>query len=78
MDFYLSLSLSFSYVRAEVIAGFVNALFLLFISFFIFSEAIEVSSIAVYLALLHARVNFLLSLTCMYFLIMCLCVCMCL
>ena len=31
------------YVRAEVIAGFVNALFLLFISFFIFSEAIEVS-----------------------------------
>ena len=30
------------YVRAEVIAGFVNALFLLFIAFFIFSEAIEV------------------------------------
>ena len=30
------------YVRAEVIAGFVNALFLLFIAFFIFAEAIEV------------------------------------
>lgn len=30
------------YVRAEVVAGFVNALFLLFIAFFIFSEAIEV------------------------------------
>ncbi|XP_064387134.1 zinc transporter 7-like isoform X2 [Halichondria panicea] len=32
---------SFGYVRAEVIAGFVNALFLLFIGFFIFAEAIE-------------------------------------
>ena len=31
------------YVRAEIVAGFVNALFLLFIAFFIFSEAIEVS-----------------------------------
>lgn len=31
------------YVRAEVIAGFVNALFLLFVAFFIFAEAIEVS-----------------------------------
>lgn len=30
------------YVRAEVLAGFVNGLFLLFIGFFIFSEAIEV------------------------------------
>lgn len=30
------------YVRAEIVAGFVNALFLLFIAFFIFSEAIEV------------------------------------
>ena len=30
------------YVRAEVMAGFVNGLFLLFISFFIFSEAVEV------------------------------------
>ena len=40
-----------SYVRAEVIAGFVNGLFLIFISFFIFSEAVEViesSSIFVY------------------------------
>ena len=33
---------SYGYVRAEVIAGFVNALFLLFIAFFIFAEAIEV------------------------------------
>ena len=31
-----------SYVRAEVLAGFVNGLFLVFISFFIFSEAVEV------------------------------------
>ena len=31
------------YVRAEVIAGFVNAMFLLFVAFFIFAEAIEVS-----------------------------------
>ena len=30
-------------MRAEVIAGFVNALFLLFVAFFIFAEAIEVS-----------------------------------
>ncbi len=30
-----------SYVRAEVLAGFINGLFLLFISFFIFSEAVE-------------------------------------
>ena len=33
---------SFSFVRAEVLAGFVNGLFLLFIGFFIFSEAVEV------------------------------------
>lgn len=32
---------SYGYVRAEVLAGFINALFLLFIAFFIFSEAIE-------------------------------------
>lgn len=32
---------SFGYVRAEVMAGFVNALFLLFISFFILSESVE-------------------------------------
>lgn len=32
---------SYGYVRAEVIAGFVNGLFLLFISFFIMSEAVE-------------------------------------
>ena len=30
------------YVRAEVLAGFVNGLFLMFIGFFIFSEAVEV------------------------------------
>lgn len=32
---------SYGYVRAEVLAGFVNSLFLLFISFFIISEAVE-------------------------------------
>lgn len=32
---------SFGYVRAEVLAGFVNGLFLLFIAFFIMSEAVE-------------------------------------
>lgn len=32
---------SYGYVRAEVIAGFVNAMFLLFVAFFIFAEAIE-------------------------------------
>lgn len=32
---------SYGYVRAEVIAGFVNSLFLLFIAFFILSEAVE-------------------------------------
>lgn len=32
---------TFGYVRAEVIAGFVNGLFLLFIAFYIFTEAIE-------------------------------------
>lgn len=31
----------YGYVRAEVLAGFVNGLFLLFIAFFIFSEAVE-------------------------------------
>ncbi|ESO13116.1 hypothetical protein HELRODRAFT_62861 [Helobdella robusta] len=31
----------YGYVRAEIIAGFVNGLFLLFIAFFIFSEAVE-------------------------------------
>ena len=33
----------FRYARAEVIAGFVNGLFLVFIAFFILSEAVEVS-----------------------------------
>lgn len=32
---------SFGYVRAEVLAGFVNGLFLLFIAFFIMSESVE-------------------------------------
>merc|ERR1712203_168773 len=31
----------YGYVRAETLAGFINGLFLLFISFFIFSEAVE-------------------------------------
>nr|KAI8754156.1 zinc transporter 7-like [Biomphalaria glabrata] len=34
-------SYSYGYVRAEILAGFVNGLFLLFIAFFIFSEAVE-------------------------------------
>lgn len=34
-------SYSYGYVRAETLAGFINGLFLLFISFFIFSEAVE-------------------------------------
>ena len=32
---------SFGYVRAEVLAGFINGIFLLFISFFILYEAVE-------------------------------------
>lgn len=32
---------SYGYVRAEVLAGFVNSLFLLFIAFFIMKEAVE-------------------------------------
>jgi len=32
---------SYGYVRAEVMAGFINALFLMFVGFFIFSEAVE-------------------------------------
>lgn len=32
---------TYGYVRAEVLAGFVNSLFLLFISFFIMSESVE-------------------------------------
>lgn len=34
--------LFFRYVRAEVLAGFVNGLFLIFTAFFIFSEGVEV------------------------------------
>lgn len=37
----IHLFLILGYVRAEVLAGFVNSLFLLFISFFIMSEAVE-------------------------------------
>ncbi|OBS74013.1 hypothetical protein A6R68_15451, partial [Neotoma lepida] len=32
---------SYGYVRAEVLAGFVNGLFLIFTAFFIFSEGVE-------------------------------------
>ncbi|XP_071952723.1 zinc transporter 7-like [Antedon mediterranea] len=32
---------SYGYVRAEIIAGFINGLFLVFVAFFIFSEAVE-------------------------------------
>ena len=34
-----------SYVRAEVLAGFVNGLFLIFTAFFIFSEGVEVGAL---------------------------------
>lgn len=34
---------TYGYVRAEVLAGFVNGLFLVFIAFFILSESVEVS-----------------------------------
>ena len=33
---------TYGYVRADTLAGFVNAIFLVFIAFFILSEAIEV------------------------------------
>jgi divalent metal cation (Fe/Co/Zn/Cd) transporter len=33
---------TYGYVRADTLAGFVNAVFLVFIAFFILSEAIEV------------------------------------
>ena len=32
---------SYGYVRAEILSGFINGLFLLFVAFFIFSEAVE-------------------------------------
>ncbi|CAG5122584.1 unnamed protein product, partial [Candidula unifasciata] len=32
---------SFGYVRAEILAGFVNGICLLFVGFFIFSEAVK-------------------------------------
>ncbi|EDO29786.1 predicted protein, partial [Nematostella vectensis] len=32
---------SYGYARAEIMAGFVNGLFLIFVAFFIFSEAVE-------------------------------------
>ena len=35
---------TYGYVRADTLAGFVNAVFLVFIAFFILSEAIEVGS----------------------------------
>lgn len=39
----ISICLFSRYGRAEVMAGFVNGLFLVFVAFFIFSEAVEVS-----------------------------------
>ena len=39
----VTISLISRYGRAEVMAGFVNGLFLVFVAFFIFSEAVEVS-----------------------------------
>ncbi|KAJ7408766.1 solute carrier family 30 member 7 [Willisornis vidua] len=38
---------SYGYVRAEVLAGFVNGLFLIFTAFFIFSEGVEGMSTAI-------------------------------
>ena len=40
----------FRYVRAGVIAGFANGLFLIFTAFFIFSEAIEVGLCDIFVA----------------------------
>ena len=40
--FNMIILILFRYVRAEVMAGFMNALFLMFVAFFIFSEAVEV------------------------------------
>ena len=40
---FISICLFPRYGRAEVMAGFVNGLFLVFVAFFIFSEAVEVS-----------------------------------
>ncbi|XP_041133363.1 zinc transporter 7 [Polyodon spathula] len=37
---------SYGYVRAEVLAGFVNGLFLIFTAFFIFSEGVEVCCVS--------------------------------
>lgn len=43
MDMVISaFFVSCRYVRAEVLAGFVNGLFLIFTAFFIFSEGVEV------------------------------------
>lgn len=42
----------FRYVRAEVLAGFVNGLFLIFTAFFIFSEGVEVMR-----ALTHTHIH---------------------
>ena len=42
-DKFISICLFSRYGRAEVMAGFVNGLFLVFVAFFIFSEAVEVS-----------------------------------
>ena len=50
---------SYGYVRAETLAGFINGLFLLFISFFIFSE-VKRNSEAVKPVLL----NTLITVTC--------------
>ena len=36
---------TYGYVRAEVVNGFLNGLFLVFIAFFILSEAIEVNKL---------------------------------
>ncbi|KAL6055802.1 hypothetical protein STEG23_028762, partial [Scotinomys teguina] len=38
---------SYGYVRAEVLAGFVNGLFLIFTAFFIFSEGVEAMDIVI-------------------------------
>lgn len=55
---------TFSYFRTEILAGFVNALFLFFVAFFIFAEAVEVrllpASIICYFVAISDHLNLLL------------------
>ncbi len=44
-DYHCRHVFHFRFVRAEVLAGFINGLFLMFIAFFILSEAVEVCDV---------------------------------